>query len=69
LHCQPNVWRLSCLADIRYLVIILTGILYSRFGVRALSLGQVGCSRVLGEFIIKYIILSQSTYLFYSLNK
>jgi hypothetical protein len=37
---QPNGWRLSGLADIRYLVTILTGILYSRFGVRAQSLGQ-----------------------------
>jgi hypothetical protein len=39
------------LGHLRYLVTILTGILKSQSGVLTLSLGQVGCSRVLGTII------------------
>jgi hypothetical protein len=61
----PSLWKLTAmvflaaqrlaaqpLGRFRYIVTILAGILQSYFGVHSLSLGQVGCSRVLGLFLI-----------------
>jgi hypothetical protein len=40
------------LGRFRFVITILAGILESHFSVHFLSLGQVGCSRGLGGFII-----------------
>jgi hypothetical protein len=44
------------LGRLRFVVIILAGNLKSQFGVLSLSLGQVGCSRLLGKDIKTYLL-------------
>jgi len=43
------------LGRFRYVITILAGNLKSQFSVLSLSLGQVGCSRVLGRIFIKQV--------------
>jgi hypothetical protein len=51
------------LGRFRHLVTILAGNLKSQFSVLSLSLGQVGCSRVLGGYIT--LIIMKSNYLLF----
>jgi hypothetical protein len=52
-YCLYEAQRLAAQPPgrFRYPVTILTGILKPQFGIFSLSLGQVGCSRVLGRNI------------------
>jgi hypothetical protein len=47
---MSNDWPLSGLAIFRYVVTILAGNLKSHSSGLSLSLGQIGCSRVLGGY-------------------
>jgi hypothetical protein len=53
--CQAQRLAAQPLGHFRFVVTIFTGNLQSQYTVLSLSLGQVGCSRVLGKIFLYFI--------------